>query len=46
MKIKEAGAEITEFPEQDTFNYDNMVIKEKDDENDGICNADEQTVCG
>lgn len=39
--------EITNFPLQDTFNLDNMVIEdEKDGETNGICNTDKQTGCG
>lgn len=40
MKIEDAAVEITEFPEQDTFNFDNMIINEKDGATDGICDAD------
>lgn len=47
MKIEDAEVEITEFPEQDTFNFDNMIISdEKDGETGGICNADNKTVYG
>ena len=46
MKIEDDEIEITEFPEQDTFNFDNMMINAKDGETGGICNADYQTVCG
>lgn len=34
--------EITEFPIQDTFNFDCMIIEEEEGDSDGICNADKQ----
>ena len=37
--------EIVDYPVQDTFNFDCMIIAEGED-SDGICNADEQTRCG
>ena len=36
--------EITNYPLQDTYNRDNMIIEdEKDGETSGICNPDKQT---
>lgn len=32
--------EITDFPEQSTFNYDNMIIDEQEANHDGFCDAD------
>ncbi len=32
--------EITDFPEQSTFNYDNMIIDEQEANHNGFCNAD------
>lgn len=32
--------EITDFPEQSTFNYDNMILDEQEANHDGFCDAD------
>lgn len=40
MKKEKFIEEITEFPEQDTFNCDDMIIEQTEDENHGLCNAD------
>lgn len=34
--------EITDFPQQDTFNEDDMTAQDGDD--DGVCDADKQTL--
>ena len=34
--------EITDFPQQSTFNYDNMILKETEADDYCICYADKQ----
>ena len=34
---KKPTEEITEFPEQDTFNRDKMMFEETENEKNGIC---------
>lgn len=39
MRKEKFIEEITEFPEQNTFNYDNMLIEETDGDNYDVCDA-------
>ncbi len=42
-KKREISVEkITEFPVQNTFNFDCMIIKEGECDTNGICDADKQ----
>lgn len=45
-KTENQVEEITEFPVQDTFNFDCMIIEEGERDTDGICNADKQAGSG
>ena len=45
VKVKFAE-EISDFPVQDTFNLDSMIITEVEEAADDICSTDRQTGSG